>query len=109
MRRKAAFALAVLPEGIRALTALMADKDSFIPQTAVFPFDDITETLADRTPGEIQSVKEALPALIRARQDKDRIVREVADEVLDQIAEGPSEILRDELRRLDVVVPSDCG
>jgi hypothetical protein len=49
---------------------------------------------------EIQAVHEALPALIIASRDKDKIVREVAQEVLEQIDGGPSATLRDELTHL---------
>jgi HEAT repeat protein len=99
-RRGAAFALAIVPSGIHALAELLGSKDKFIRQSAIFPFDDLTESLADLTPAVIQAIKAALPAVIAAMKDKDRTVRGVAEEVAGQILRSTNQELTVELLRL---------
>ena len=84
-QRGAAFALAHTAPGIRALTPLLSHWDSWVREAAVFALDDLTETLRYATPSKRAAVKEAIPALVKALADKDKIVRGMAAEDLEQI------------------------
>jgi HEAT repeat protein len=86
-QRLSAFALALTPRGVRALTPLLAHWDSWVRQAAVFAFDERTESLDGASPAVLAAVREAVPNLVKALADKDEIVRGVAAESLGQL--GP--------------------
>jgi HEAT repeat protein len=83
--RGAAFALALTAPGVRALTPLLAHWDSWVRQSAVYAFDDRTETLSHASPSVRAAVKDAIPTLVKALADKDEIVRGMTTEVLEQL------------------------
>jgi HEAT repeat protein len=85
--RGSAFALALTAPGVRALTPLVTHWDSWVRQSAVYAFDDRTETLKQASPAVRAAVRDAVPTLVKALADKDEIVRGMAGEVLEQL--GP--------------------
>lgn len=91
-RRTATIALSRYVDGIPILTLFLEDRDVFLRQGAVFGFDELTET-DEYLQGSKQGIRDAIPVLARARKDQDRTVREMAVEVLDQIANGPDKDL----------------
>jgi hypothetical protein len=86
-RRAAAYLLALSADGIPVLTHLLREGDTWERQTAVFALDDLTET-SNYPDGSIAAVKELIPELAKATKAKDRVLSEMADEVLGQIARG---------------------
>lgn len=96
--RGAAFALALTAPGVRALTPLLNHWDSWVRQSAVYAFDDRTESLKDAPSAMRAAVSDAVPALVKNLADKDEIVRDMSAEVLEQL--GPEAI--PELKRAAV-------
>ena len=86
-RRAAAYVLARSAEGIPVLTRLLKEGDSWERQTAIFALDDLTET-SNYPEGSIPAMKELIPEIAKATKAKDRVLSEMADEVLNQIARG---------------------
>jgi hypothetical protein len=86
-RRAAAYVLALSADGIPVLTRLLKEGDSWERQTAIFALDDLTET-SNYPEGSIPAMKELIPEIAKATKAKDRVLREMADEVLNQIARG---------------------
>ena len=86
-RRAAAYVLALSAEGVPVLTRLLREGDTWERQTAVFALDDLTET-SNYPDGSIPAFKELIPELAKATKAKDRVLSEMADEVLGQIARG---------------------
>ena len=86
-RRAAAYVLALSAEGIPVLTRLLKEGDSWERQTAIFALDDLTET-SNYPEGSIPVMKELIPEIAKATKAKDRVLSEMADEVLTQIARG---------------------
>lgn len=86
-RRGAAMALAFSPDGIRELTRLLKDGDLFERQSAIFAFDELTET-SNYPEGSVPAMKDAIPAIAKAAKSKDRTMSGMSDEVLGQIARG---------------------
>ena len=86
-RRAAAYVLALSAEGIPVLTRLLKEGDSWERQTAIFALDDLTET-SNYPEGSIPAMKELIPEIAKATKAKDRVLSEMADEVLGQIARG---------------------
>jgi hypothetical protein len=86
-RRAAAYVLALSVEGIPVLTRLLREGDTWERQTAVFALDDLTET-SNYPDGSIPAFNELIPELAKATKAKDRVLSEMADEVLGQIARG---------------------
>jgi hypothetical protein len=86
-RRGAAYVLGLSADGIPVLTRLLREGDTWERQTAVFALDDLTET-SNYPDGSIPAFKELIPELARATRAKDRVLSEMADEVLGQIARG---------------------
>ncbi len=85
--RRAAFVLALTAPGVRALTRLLKHWDSWVREAAVFAFDDRTETLGDAAPSIRAAVRDAIPSLVGVLADKDKIVRGMAAEDLEQIGQ----------------------
>lgn len=84
-RRGAAFLLAFSTEGIRALTGFLKDGENlFIRQSAIFAFDELTET-ANYPEGSLEAMKEAIPVIAASGKLKDEVMRDMSDEVLWQI------------------------
>ena len=86
-RRAAAYVLALSADGIPVLTRLLREGDTWERQTAVFALDDLTET-SNYPDGSVPAFRELIPELAKATKAKDRVVSEMADEVLGQIARG---------------------
>ncbi len=85
--RGSAFALAMTAPGVRALTPLLNHWDSWVRQSAVYAFDERTESLKDASPAIRAAVSDAVPALVKNLTDRDEITREMSAEVLGQL--GP--------------------
>ena len=110
-RRAAGMFLARTPAGIRALPALLKDDDVFVRRSAAFALDDPTEAIGSLKPALLEAVDEVLPALVRALEDKDEVVRVMSCEVLEQIAGSSVEPLGGRARRLlkeKGRTPGDC-
>jgi hypothetical protein len=86
-RRAAAYVLALSADGIPVLTRLLREGDLWERQTAIFALDDLTET-SNYPDGSIPAMKELIPEIAKATKAKDRVLSEMADEVLGQIARG---------------------
>ncbi len=86
-RQGAAYVLALSADGIPVLTRLLKEGDSWERQTAIFALDDLTET-SNYLEGSIPAMKELIPEIAKATKAKDRVLSEMADEVLTQIARG---------------------
>ena len=91
-RRGAAFLLAFSTDGIHALTRLLREGDLFERQSAIFAFDELTET-SNYPKGSLQAMEEAIPVIAKATKDKDKTMSCMADEVLGQIARGSNDEL----------------
>lgn len=86
-RRAAAYVLALSADGIPVLTRLLKEGDLWERQTAIFALDDLTET-SNYPEGSIPAMKELIPEIAKATKAKDRVLSEMADEILTQIARG---------------------
>jgi hypothetical protein len=86
-RRGAAFLLALSADGIRVLTRLLKEGDLFERQSAIFAFDDLTET-SNYPEGSVPAMKDAITAIAKASKEKDQTMSCMSDEVLGQIARG---------------------
>lgn len=86
-RRAAAYVLALSADGIPVLTRLLKEGDLWERQTAIFALDDLTET-SNYPDDSIPAMKELIPEIAKATKAKDRVLSEMADEVLGQIARG---------------------
>jgi hypothetical protein len=86
-RRAAAYVLALSADGIPVLGRLLKEGDLWERQTAIFALDDLTET-SNYPDGSIPAMKELIPEIAKATKAKDRVLSEMADEVLGQIARG---------------------
>ncbi len=86
-RRAAAYVLAHSADGIQVLTRLLKEGDLWERQTAIFALDDLTET-SNYPEGGIPAMKELIPEIAKAAKAKDRVLSEMAEEVLTQIARG---------------------
>jgi|SRR5919205_40866 HEAT repeat protein len=85
--RGSAQALALTAKGVRALTPLLNHWDSWVRQSALYAFDERTETLKDASPATRAAVGDAVPALVKNLADGDELTRELSAEVLEQL--GP--------------------
>jgi hypothetical protein len=92
-RRAAAYVLARSADGILVLTRLLKEGDLWERQTAIFAFDDLTET-SNYPEGSVPAMKEAIIEIAKATKAKDQTLSEMADEVLAQIARGSNTELR---------------
>jgi HEAT repeat protein len=97
-RRSAAFGLGLSPDGIGALTELLKNEDIFVRRSAIFAFDDLTET-ANYPEGSLQAMKNAIPEIVKASKDKDEALNEMANEVLGQIVRYGGKELSDAAKR----------
>jgi hypothetical protein len=88
-RRAAAYVLAMSAEGIRVVTLLLKEGDLWEQQTAIFALDELTET-GTYPEGSIPVLKELIPEIAKAAKAKDRVLSDMAGEVLSQIARGPN-------------------
>lgn len=79
-RQDAAFGLLRNDKGIAILTELLAHPDVVVRRYAIFAFDQLTER--QEIP---KQVEKAIPSIYKLLQDKDPIVRGMAQEVLEQI------------------------
>lgn len=84
-RRGATFLLAFSTEGIRVLTGMLKDgKNLFIRQSAIFAFDELTET-AKYPKGSLEAMKAAIPVIAGSRKIDDEVMQNMSNEVLWQI------------------------
>jgi hypothetical protein len=79
-RQDAAFGLLRNDKGIAILTELLAHPDVVVRRYAIFAFDQLTER--QEIP---KQVEKTIPSIYKLLQDKDPIVRGMAQEVLEQI------------------------
>jgi HEAT repeat protein len=91
-RRGAAFLLAFSADGIRALTRMLKDGDLFERQSAIFAFDELTET-SNYPEGSLQAMKEAIPIIAESGKSKDEVMQNMSNEVLWQIVRHSSKEL----------------
>jgi hypothetical protein len=92
-RRKAAFLLAFSTDGIRALIKMLKEGDLFEQQSAIFAFDDLTET-ANYPEGSTQAMIDAIPFIAESGKSKDEVMQDMSNEVLQQIVNvGPKELM----------------
>lgn len=80
-RQDAAFGLLRNDEGITILTEMLVNSDPIVRRFAVFAFDELTER-----PQFPKIVEKAVPSLRQLTQEKDEVIRKMAVEVLEQIA-----------------------
>ena len=84
-RRGPTFLLAFSAKGIRVLTGLLKDgQNLFIRQSAIFAFDELTET-AHYPEGSLEAMKAAIPVIAESRKIDDEVMRNMSNEVLWQI------------------------
>jgi hypothetical protein len=84
-RREAAFQLAFSADGIRLLTQLLKEgKNLFVRQSALFAFDELTET-ANYPQGSLEAMREAIPFIAESGKVDDEVMQCMSDEVLRQI------------------------
>jgi hypothetical protein len=84
MRQRAAFGLMWSEGGIAILRDLLKHPEVLVRRCVIFAFDEITE-LTEIPAG----VKPAIPILKELLKDKDKVVRGMAEEVLEQIEGRP--------------------
>lgn len=98
-RRGATFLLAFSTEGIRVLTKfLMQWKNLFIRQSAIFAFDELTET-ANYPDGSLEAMKEAIPIIAESGNLDDEVMKCMSNEVLWQIVRQGSKELSEVARK----------
>lgn len=91
-RRSAAFLLAYSGEGIRELNKMLKDGDQWERQSAIFAFDELTET-SDYPASILQPMTEAIPIIATFLTSKDKVMSEMSGEVLGQISRhSPKEL-----------------
>jgi len=91
-RRGASFLLAFSADGIRALTKMLKDGDLFERQSAIFAFDELTET-ASYPEGSLQAMREAIPIIAESGKLKNEVMQNMSNEVLWQIVRhSPKEL-----------------
>jgi hypothetical protein len=61
-------------------------------QSAIFAFDELTET-SNYPDGSLQIMKDAIPVIAKAAKEKDRIMRNMGGEVLEQLSGGANDEL----------------
>jgi len=92
-RRAATFLLAHSTEGIRVLTRFLKEgKNLFIRQSAIFAFDELTET-ANYPEGSLEAMKEAIPIIAESGKLDDEVMQNMSNEVLWQIVRQGGEEL----------------
>ena len=99
-RRAAGMLLGETPAGVRALPALLKDRDTFVRRSAAFALDDPTEVLGDLSPAQQAAIYEVMPALVEALDDRDEVVHVMSCEVLAQIYRSKIEPLSSRAERL---------
>jgi len=84
-RRGATYQLGFSTAGIRLLTRLLKDgKNFFIRQSAIFAFDELTET-ANYPEGSLEAMKDAIPVIAASGKLDDEVMQNMSNEVLWQI------------------------
>ena len=84
-RRGATFLLAFSSDGIRVLTEMLKHgKDFFIRRSAIFAFDELTET-SNYPDGSLEAMKTAIPVIAESRKLNDQVMQNMSNEVLWQI------------------------
>jgi len=84
-RRGAAYQFAFSTEGVRILTRLLKEgKNLFVRQSAIFAFDELTET-ANYPEGSLEAMKEAIPVIAESGKLDDEVMQNMSNEVLWQI------------------------
>jgi hypothetical protein len=93
-RRGAAFLLAFTSDGIRELTKMLKNGDLWERQSAIFAFDELTET-SDYPSDVVEVMKEAIPVIAESGKSKDEVMQDMSNEVLSQIVRHSPKILTD--------------
>jgi hypothetical protein len=93
-RRGAAFLLAFTADGIRELTKMLKNGDLWERQSAIFAFDELTET-SDYPSDIVEVMKEAIPVIAESGKSKDDVMQDMSNEVLSQIVRHSPKILTD--------------
>jgi hypothetical protein len=84
-RRGATFLLAFSSDGIRVLTDMLKHgKNLFIRRSAIFAFDELTET-GNYPEGGLEAMKAAIPIIAESRKLQDQVMENMSNEVLWQI------------------------
>lgn len=119
VRQEAASVLTNTAAGIGELAELLRDKSffgRFERRSAVFAFDELTEKIeaarpdgVTPTPEVINATKAAIPALIQALADEDKIVHCMAYESLEQLRASRHKELRDEANKLMPGIEARCS
>lgn len=78
-RRGATFLLAFSTEGIRVLTGMLKDgKNLFIRRSAIFAFDELTET-ANYPKGSHEAMKAAIPVIAESMRLDDEVMQNMSN------------------------------
>ena len=99
-RQEAALLMGKSGRGVRELARLLRGHRRFVRRSAIWVFDEVAETIDHAPPDVIEAVRESLPAVAAATKDGDRIVREVAWEVLDELSAAPQSAVCREARSI---------
>lgn len=97
-RRKAAFYLALSADGIRELAKILKDGDIWEKQSAIFAFDDLTES-TDYPEDISNAIKQAIPAIGALTSSEDEILANMSNEVLNQIINNKAPLELKELAK----------
>lgn len=100
-RREAAYLLPMSAEGLKSILNLLQTGDTWEKQTAIFALDDFTEVAGynDR-PGEVEVMRQIVPALAKLQKSKDKVISEMSSEVLTQISGEPPKELAELAQKL---------
>lgn len=85
VRRYAAYVLALSPTGVSPLVKLLDDNDSFVRQSAAFALNELFDISGHLTAEYKPPLTEAIPILIAAMGDEDRVVSGIAAECVAQL------------------------
>lgn len=102
-RRKAAYLLPASVEGLKAILDMLKTGDTWEKHTAVYALDDFTEVgNYNERPGEIEVMKDIVPALAKLQNPKDKTLKAISTDVLKQIGGHPPKELADSAKNLVV-------
>ena len=90
-RREATMLMGLYPSGIKMLTKFLTEKeDVFLQQSAIFTFDEITES--EYPEASIEPIRESIPAIAALRTSSDEVLQGMSMEVLGQMGRRDDEI-----------------
>ena len=85
VRRYASYVMALSRSGIGTLAGMLKDEDVFVRRSAAFALEEAIENGHYLPPNFEQALSDALPALVSALADDDKIVSGVSAEAFEQI------------------------